>query len=90
MRGGPWWRWAGLAAVALLAALFAFLNSNERVALNFGFFAVYRMSLVGLIFTAFLLGMVTMFLLGLRHDLRVRRHLRERERDRVGEPPLAP
>ncbi|HEX6926166.1 MAG TPA: LapA family protein [Longimicrobiaceae bacterium] len=71
------WRWAALALIALLAALFASFNTGERVALDLGFTTLYRVPLVPLIFLAFLLGMVTMFLVGLRHDLRVRRALRE-------------
>jgi uncharacterized integral membrane protein len=71
------WRWAGLAVIGALAALFASFNAGERVALNLGFATLYRVPLVTLIFFAFLAGMTTMFLLGLRHDLRVRRALRE-------------
>lgn len=74
---GRGWRWAGLAAIGAFAALFASFNSGERVALNLGFAVMYRVPLVLLIFVAFLAGMITMFLLGLRHDLRVRRALRE-------------
>jgi uncharacterized integral membrane protein len=77
MTESRWWRWAGLAVIGALAALFASFNSGERVALNLGFAVFYRVPLVPLIFLAFLIGMTTMFLLGLRHDLRVRRALRE-------------
>ena len=77
MRDDRWWRRAGLAGIALVAALFALLNSGERVALNLGAFTLYRIPLVALILLAFVLGMVTMFLLGLRHDLRTRQLLRE-------------
>jgi uncharacterized integral membrane protein len=77
MKETRWWRWAGLALIGALAALFASFNSGERVALNLGFTIFYRVPLVPLIFLAFLVGMTTMFLLGLRHDLRVRRALRE-------------
>ena len=71
------WRWAGLALIAVVSALFASFNTGERVALNLGFTILYQVPLVTLIFVAFLAGMVTMFLLGLSHDLRVRRALRE-------------
>lgn len=77
MSRGLAWRWAALALIALLAALFASFNTGERVALDLGFATLYRVPLVPLIFLAFLLGMITMFLVGLRHDLRVRRALRE-------------
>lgn len=77
MSDGRWWRWGGLALIGVVAAVFASFNAGERVALNFGFAIFYRVPLVSLIFLAFLAGMTTMFLLGLRHDLRVRRALRE-------------
>lgn len=77
MIGSRWARWAMLAGIGALAAVFASFNSRERVALSLGFTEVYRVSLVVLIFVAFLAGMITMFLLGLRHDLRVRQALRE-------------
>ncbi len=80
-----------------MAALFSFLNSGERAALNLGFTTLYRISLVGLVFGAFLLGMITMFIFGLRYDRRVREALREREdlvslRDRYPNhpPPIPP
>lgn len=77
MSDGRGWRWAGLAAIGAFAALVTSFNSGERVALNLGFTVLYRIPLVLLIFLAFLAGMITMFLLGLRHDMRVRRALRE-------------
>lgn len=77
MSDGRGWRWAGLAAIGAFAALFTSFNAGERVALNLGFMVLYRIPLVLLIFLAFLAGMITMFLLGLRHDMRVRRALRE-------------
>lgn len=86
-----WWeRWGRVVALTLttlLAAVFAFLNGGERVSLNVGFTVLYQIPLVGLVFAVFLLGMLTMFLIGLRHDLRVRRALREHHRPT---PPAAP
>lgn len=75
IRGG----WLGIAALALLAAGFAFVNRGETAALHLGFASFYRAPVAVLVLGAFLLGMVAMFLLGLRHDLRVRRMLRERQ-----------
>lgn len=86
MSRGHAWRWAALAVIAVVAALFASFNAGERVALNLGFTMLYRIPLVPLIFVAFLVGMVTMFLVGLRHDLRVRRALREAGFDEVRAP----
>lgn len=73
-----WWlRWGGVAVIVVLAGIFSWLNSGETVALHFGLFVVYQLPIVTLCYLAFLLGMITMFLLGLRHDLEVRRVLRE-------------
>lgn len=76
-------RWILLLAVALLAGVFAYLNGSERTTLNFGFMVLYRVPLTVVVFGAFLLGMITMFLFALRHDLRVRRALREHRVDRA-------
>ena len=77
MRGLRWWRWGALLLVGVLAALFASLNAGERVALYLGFATLYQIPLVPLILGAFVVGMATMFLLGLRHDLHVRQALRD-------------
>jgi uncharacterized integral membrane protein len=87
MIGSAWVRWGGLTVIGIVAALVASFNAGERVALNLGFATLYRIPLVPLILGAFLLGMATMFLLGLRHDLRVRRALRDAG---FGEPIAAP
>ena len=81
---GRWSRWVALGVVMLLAAVFALLNGAERVSIHLGFTVLYQVRLVGLVLAVFLLGMVTMFLIGLRHDLEVRRALRER---RSAHPP---
>lgn len=72
-----WRRWGWSALGVLLLALFAFLNAGERVSVNLGVTVLYRLPMVGFFFGAFILGMVTMFLFGLRHDRQVRRLLRE-------------
>lgn len=77
MTDARWWRWGGLAVIGVLAAVIASFNSGERVALNLGFAVLYQIPLVPLIFGAFIGGMVAMFLLGLRQDLRLRKALRE-------------
>jgi|GEM_PF-2416446 len=71
-----WAKWLGLLIVVTLAGLFAYFNGGERVTLYLGFTTLYRISLVGLVFTAVLLGMTLMFIVGIEHDLRVRRLLR--------------
>ncbi len=76
-----WGRRLGISMLILVAAAFSFLNAGERVSLNMGFTTLYRISLVGLIFVVFLLGMVTMFLFGLRQDRRIRAALRNRMYD---------
>lgn len=73
-------RWVGVAAIVMAAAALVYLNAGERVSLQLGFVRLYRMSLTGLLFVSFLAGMVTMFLIGLGYDLKVRRALREADR----------
>jgi hypothetical protein len=80
-------RWLGIAALIFIAAAFSFLNAGERVSLHLGFTVLYRVSLVGLIFVVFLMGMVTMFLFGIRQDRRIRAILRDRA---LGSPPRPP
>ena len=72
-RGG----WLGVAALALLAAAFAFANRGETAAVHLGFATFYRAPVSLLVLGSFLLGMVAMLLPGLRQDLRVRRMLQE-------------
>lgn len=76
-RRGGWRRWLLLGLAALAAGAFAYFNAGERVSIHFGLFVLFRVPLVSAVFVAFLLGMTTMFLFSLRHDLRVRRLLRE-------------
>ncbi len=70
-------RWLPLVAVALLAAGFAYLNGAERVSVHLGFTVLYRVPLTIVVFVAFILGMLVMFGVSLRQDLRIRRALRE-------------
>lgn len=74
-----WPRRAGVLLIGLLAAGFAYLNRGEWVTIRLGFIDLYRVGLSSVVFAAFLLGMIAMFLLGLRQDLRIRRVLRERQ-----------
>ena len=71
-------RWLPAAGVTLLAAGFAWLNRGERVPVELGLFRVYRAPLTVVTFLAFLAGMLSMMLLSLRHDRRVREELRRR------------
>jgi hypothetical protein len=81
-------RWLPAAGVTLVAAGFSWLNRGERVPLDLGLFRVYRAPLTIVTFLAFLAGMLSMLLLGLRHDRRVRDELRRRGLLEV--PPTAP
>lgn len=91
-------RWIVLATAVLIAAAFAYFNGNERVAIHVGVAVFYQVPLVALMFGVYLLGMATMYVLGLRHDLRVRRLLREHGLDEPRDrqdlydpaPPLPP
>jgi uncharacterized integral membrane protein len=71
-------QWVVLVLAVLGSALFAFFNAGQRITLSLGFVVFYRLSLVNVVFGAFVLGMVCMFLIGLRQDLRMRQQLRER------------
>jgi uncharacterized integral membrane protein len=90
MKKADWVRWGGIGVIVILAGIFSWLNSGESVALHFGLFVVYQLPVVTIFYVAFLLGMTTMFLLGLRHDMAVRRVLRERGIVEAEQPPVPP
>jgi uncharacterized integral membrane protein len=69
-------RWLPLLLVVLFSGLFAYFNAGERTTLNLGFTVLYRVSMVRLVLGSFILGMIAMFLVGLRQDLQLRRRLR--------------
>lgn len=71
-------RWLPAAAVTVLAAGLVWLNRGERVALDVGITTFYRAPLTVVLFLAFLAGMLSMLLLSLRQDLRMREELRAR------------
>lgn len=80
-------QWLGIGAIALVAALFAFFNSGEAVPVHLGFLVLYRVPLAVLVFIAFVLGMLAMFLAGMRHDMKIRELLRDRGYDVPPAPP---
>lgn len=63
-------------ALAVIAAAFAWLNGDVRVAVNLGVARVDAAPLPIVVFVAFLLGMLTLFLASLKADLRMHRMLR--------------
>ena len=74
-------RFSGLLGSALIvvgAAWFASLNGGERVTLRLGFWVLYNVPLTLVAIGALLVGMVIMFVVGIRSDLKVRRILRDR------------
>lgn len=77
-------------ALALLSAGFAWLNGGIRVDVNLGLVRLSGVPLPVVVFAAFLLGMLTLFLAGLKAELRTQRML-QRYRDLLGaeEPPAA-
>ncbi|HEX6373902.1 MAG TPA: hypothetical protein VF006_33545 [Longimicrobium sp.] len=79
-------RWLPAAAVTVFAAGLAWLNRGERVALDVGVATFYRAPLTVVLFLAFLAGMLSMLLLSLRHDRRVRDELRRHGLLQPGEP----
>ncbi len=84
----PPWRWLPVVGVSVVAAGFAYLNRGEMVRVHLGIARFDRAPLSVVFFAAFLFGMVSMLLLGLRQDLRLRRLLRER--GLLDEPPHLP
>lgn len=69
-------RWLPALGVTLVAATFAWLNRGERVIVDVGFFRFYRAPLTMVAFLAFLAGMLSMLVLSLRQDRRLREELR--------------
>lgn len=65
-----------LAAAVLAAAIFAYQNRFERVAMEIGPLTLYAIPLPLLVFAAILLGMAAMLLLSLPADRRTRELLR--------------
>ncbi len=70
-----WARILSFVAVAAFSFGFAAANASERVALNLGFITLRSVSLPVVVFTSALIGMVAVFLVGLRADLKTRQLL---------------
>lgn len=71
-----WVRVLNIVLIVAAATLFAVLNGGERVRLDLGIVTLRSVSLPLVIFSAVLMGMLLVFLAGLRADLRTRRRLR--------------
>jgi len=69
--------------LALFAAAFAWFNGHVRVDVNLGLVKIDTVPLPIVVFVAFLLGMLTLFLASLKADLRTQRMLR-RYREALG------
>ena len=85
-----WVRALSFAAVAALSFGFAAANAGERVTLNLGFVTLRSVSVPVVVFGSALLGMLAVFLVGLRADLRTRQLLhryRHALEDKEGAPP---
>jgi hypothetical protein len=67
-------------ALVLAAGGFALLNAGVHVPLRLGFVSFRSVPLAALVFLSFLLGMLSLFLVGLRADVRTRRMLRRYRR----------
>ncbi len=77
------WRMIFVAVFAAAAALFAVQNGAVRVPVHLGIVSLRSVSLPVVVFSAVILGMLLVFLAGLRADLKTRRMLR-RYRDALG------
>ena len=75
--------------LALLSAAFAWLNGGARVDVNLGLVRLSSVPLPIVVFVAFLLGMLTLFLAGLKSELRTQRMLR-RYRELLGADEASP
>ena len=69
---------------SVLAALFAWLNMGERVTLRLGIVTLRSIPLSAVVFVSILVGMVLVFAVGLRADLKTRRMVR-RYREALGQ-----
>ena len=72
-----------VAAFSAIAALFAVQNGGVRVPLHLGIVTLRSVSLPVVVFGSVIVGMLLVFLAGLRADLKTRRMLR-RYRDALG------
>ena len=72
-----------VAAFSAVAALFAVQNGGVRVPVRLWIVTIDSISLPALVFGSVAIGMLLVFLAGLRADLRTRRML-ERYRDALG------
>lgn len=75
--------------MALVAAGFAWLNGDARVAVNLGLVRIDSAPLPVVVAVAFLLGMLTLFLASFKSDLRMQRMLR-RYREALGREAIPP
>lgn len=71
-----WIRVLGFVVLAGLAFAFAAANGSQVVQLDLGLLTLRQVSLPVVVFASVLLGMLVVFLAGLRADLRTRRVLR--------------
>ena len=70
-----WTRVLIFVAVAAFSFGFAAANASERVTLNLGVVTLRSVSLPVVVFASALIGMIVVFLVGLRADLRTRQLL---------------
>lgn len=75
--------------LALAAVLFAWMNGAVRVPVNLGIVRFGSVSLSVVVFVAFLLGMVTLFLASLKAEMRTARMLK-RYREALGRDAPSP
>lgn len=71
-----WLRVLGFVLVAGLAFAFAAANGSQRVTVELGIVTLRSVSLPVVVFGSVLVGMLSVFLAGLRADLRTRKTLR--------------
>lgn len=79
-----WMRVLSFVAVAAFSFAFAAANASERVTLNLGLLTLRSVSLPVVVFASVLVGMIAVFVVGLRADLRTRRLLQRYRRELEG------
>lgn len=77
------WIFRMLLILVLVVAVtgFAMLNSSERATVSLGTVTFYDVPLVLLLFEAFVLGAVVWFLVSVWHEIKLRRTIRQQNRD---------
>ncbi len=70
-----------LLLVVVLVTGFSALNADQTVSVSLGTIAYHNVSLILLMWEAFILGAVVWFLVSIFHEIQLRRRIREQRRE---------